>query len=43
MAGSLISHPENDSINLVFASGGQAGALMRSLDWTQTPLGGIDR
>src|SRR6476661_679519 len=27
----------------MFAGGGEMGALMRSIDWSQTPLGSIER
>src|SRR5579885_3523698 len=29
------------SINDLFAGGGEMGALMRSIDWSQTPLGPV--
>lgn len=34
---------DQNDIDSVFAGGGRMGALMRSMDWSRTPLGPVSR
>lgn len=40
--GSVFERPETNAVAHIFASGGEMGRLMQSIDWAQTPLGPTD-